>query len=228
VTPRINISAGELFELIRPAALILSALISTWVFASARRRFPLYVALLWAGRDSFVSCQLFYRSTSSQAMIWHRSDSRLTFVGRIIMPLIYAAAVLGGTLFYLRQERPWCRCSPGSGRLREGARNHREAIAQYQAALVESDDPHIHKLLGIELSAMNYWTDALGEFRLAQRGGEPDDLIIVHVAGLLNVLNQPNQARLEYERFLTSSLCTQQLPDERCEKVRKVIESPVK
>lgn len=37
------ISAGELFELTRPAAFVLSALASTWVFASARRQgFALY------------------------------------------------------------------------------------------------------------------------------------------------------------------------------------------
>jgi tetratricopeptide (TPR) repeat protein len=47
--PRWSISAGELFELTRPASFALSALISTWVFASARRRgFPLYAALAWA------------------------------------------------------------------------------------------------------------------------------------------------------------------------------------
>ena len=227
MTPRINISAGELFELIRPAALILSALISTWVFASARRRFPFYVALLWA-----VATLLFLPIVLPlyviAVLIWRRSESRSHLRWPIIMPLIYAAAVLGGTLFYLRQETRGVDAHLAQAAYAKVRGNHREAIAQYQAALLESDDPHIHKLLGIELSAMNYWTDALGEFRLAQRGGEPDDLIIVHVAGLLNVLNQPNQARLEYERFLTSSLCTQQLPDERCEKVRKVIESPVK
>lgn len=35
---RWNISAGELFELTRPAAFVLSGLVSTWVLASARRR----------------------------------------------------------------------------------------------------------------------------------------------------------------------------------------------
>jgi len=220
VTPRINISAGELFELIRPAALILSALISTWVFASARRRFPFYVALLWA-----VATLLFLPIVLPlyviAVLIWRRSESRSHLRWPIIMPLIYAAAVLGGTLFYLRQERRGVDAHLAQAAYAKVRGNHREAIAQYQAALVESDDPHIHKLLAIELSAMNYWTEALGEFRLAQRRGEPDDLMLVHIAGLLNVLNQPNQARLEYERFLTSSMCTQQLPDERCELARK-------
>ena len=83
--PRINISAGELFELIRPAALILSALISTWVLASARRRFPFYVALLWA-----VATLLFLPIVLPlyliAVLIWHRSEPHSRWP--IIMPLI--------------------------------------------------------------------------------------------------------------------------------------------
>lgn len=44
MSPRWQISAGELFELTRPAAFVLSALLSSWVLASARRRgFTLYL-----------------------------------------------------------------------------------------------------------------------------------------------------------------------------------------
>ncbi len=43
-----QISAGELFEWARPAAFALSALLSAWVLASARRyRFPLYQVAAW-------------------------------------------------------------------------------------------------------------------------------------------------------------------------------------
>lgn len=49
MNPRWPISAGELFELTRSAAFALSALISTWVLASARRRgFGLYGVAAWA------------------------------------------------------------------------------------------------------------------------------------------------------------------------------------
>ena len=41
-------SAGQLFDLIMPAALAASALISTWVLASARKRFRLHYALALA------------------------------------------------------------------------------------------------------------------------------------------------------------------------------------
>jgi tetratricopeptide (TPR) repeat protein len=45
----LSISAGELFELTRPAAFVLSALASTWVLASARRQsFALYAVAAWA------------------------------------------------------------------------------------------------------------------------------------------------------------------------------------
>ena len=41
---RTNMSAGQLFDLIMPAAFALSALLSTWVLASARKRFQLLQA----------------------------------------------------------------------------------------------------------------------------------------------------------------------------------------
>ncbi|MDX6694224.1 MAG: Tetratricopeptide repeat [Blastocatellia bacterium] len=48
MSPRWQISAGELFELTRPAAFALSALVSTWTLASARRRgFALYAVAAW-------------------------------------------------------------------------------------------------------------------------------------------------------------------------------------
>lgn len=218
--PRINISAGELFELIRPAALILSALISTWVFASARRRFPFYIALLWAVATLLLLAIVLPLYVIA-VLIWHPSESRSHPRWPIIVPLIYGTAVLGGTLIYLRQETRGVDAHLAQAAYAKVRGNHREAIAQYQAALSESDDPHIHKLLAIELSAMNYWTEALAEFRLAEKGGEPDDLIILRIAQLLDNLNQPNQAEIEYQRFLDSAICTQALPDERCELARK-------
>lgn len=48
MSPRWQISAGELFELTRPAAFALSALVSTWVLASTRRHgFALYAVAAW-------------------------------------------------------------------------------------------------------------------------------------------------------------------------------------
>ena len=48
MSPSWQISAGELFELTRPAAFALSALLSAWVLASARRHgFALYAVAAW-------------------------------------------------------------------------------------------------------------------------------------------------------------------------------------
>jgi hypothetical protein len=48
LSPRWQISGGELFELTRPAAFALSALVSTWTLTSARRRgFALYAVAAW-------------------------------------------------------------------------------------------------------------------------------------------------------------------------------------
>lgn len=48
MSPFWPISAGELFELTRPAAFVLSAFVSAWVLASARRQgFTFYAIALW-------------------------------------------------------------------------------------------------------------------------------------------------------------------------------------
>src|SRR5436190_6776610 len=41
-------SAGELFELLRPAVLVISGLLSVWVLAVARRRYSLLLSGAWA------------------------------------------------------------------------------------------------------------------------------------------------------------------------------------
>ena len=76
--------------------------------------------------------------------------------------------------------------------------NRVRSIAEYRAALLEQDDPHTRKLLGIELFEAGYLTEALAELRRAERDGEKDDLVILRIASLLEALGQPHQARLEY------------------------------
>ena len=49
------------------------------------------------------------------------------------------------------------------------------AIREYREALKREDDPHIHKLLAIELANAGYISEAITEFRLAEQGGETDD-----------------------------------------------------
>ena len=94
--------------------------------------------------------------------------------------------------------------------------DHNLAIKEYRTALLRIDDGHTHKLLGLELAAVGLSTEALGEFRLAEKGGEPDDLLAYRIAIILGELNQHNQATLEYERFLQTRVCTQDLPAREC------------
>ena len=87
-------SAGELFDLIMPAASVISALLSTWVLASARRRFRLYYAIALAIGTLFLPLIVF--PIYLVMMLWRkRSDPPQRW--RYALPLLYAAIVLAGT-----------------------------------------------------------------------------------------------------------------------------------
>ena len=96
-------SAGELFDLIMPAAFVLSALLSTWVFASARRRFNFYYALALALGTLFLPLIVF--PIYLVIMLW-RKRSDLLPRWRYALPLVYAVIVLAGiaTSLYLDRE----------------------------------------------------------------------------------------------------------------------------
>ena len=220
--PRLTISAGELFELIRPAVLIVSVLLSTWVFASARQRFSFLSALLWAFASFFLTpivlplyliVLLFRRGTPHRQIRW-----------KLLIPLVYALLVLAGVSLYLRQQNRGVDAHLARAEYSKLRGNRVETIAEYRAALLEQDDPHTRKLLGIELYESGYWTEALGELRKAEQEGESDDLVIFRIAKLLDLLNLTSQAQLEYKRFLESGLCVQPLPDPRCKSARSRIQ----
>lgn len=221
---KFDISAGEFFELIRPTVLVLSALASIWVLASARRhRSGDFVAIGWALGTLFfplITLPLYLIAR----FIRHRSEQPhdgKTFSSspaprRLVIPLAYGAVVLSSIGFYLYWDHQsvdghLARAAQAKVRGKRGG-----AIDEYRAALTLEDNPHTRKLLAMELADTGDWTGALIEFRKAEDGGEPDDLIAHYVATLLDLLNLPNQATLEYQRFLASGVCTQPLPDDRC------------
>lgn len=236
---QINISAGELFELIRPAAFVLATLVSTWVFASARRRrFSFYQALGWAIGTLFfplivLPLYLLARFARKQPVSKQRepTDSGNETIGartstprlRVVAPLAYAAVVFAGISLYLYLDYQGVDAHLARAAHAKLRGNRGETIEQYRQALELEDNPHIHKLLGIELANARYWTDALSEFRLAELGGEPDESIPYYIATLLVALNQPSQAALEYQKFLQAKMCTQALPDDRCEVASRFI-----
>jgi hypothetical protein len=152
----------------------------------------------------------------------YSADARKTFSSsstprwRVAIPLTYATAVLSLIGFYLYWDH-----HSVDGHLTRAAHakisgKRAGTINEYRAALNLEDDPHTRKLLARELADTGDWTGALVELRKAEQGGEPDDLIAFYIGSLLDLLNLPNQATLEYQRFLETTACTQPLPDERC------------
>lgn len=168
-------SAGELFDLIMPAAFVLSALLSTWVLASARRRFRLYYAIALAAGTLFLPLIVF--PIYLVIMLWRKRSDSPPPRWRYALPLLYAAIVLAGivTFFYLDRRSVDAHLARATrAKLVEDAN---AAIREYRQALALEDNPHTHKLLAIELAKAGYVSEAISEFRLAQQGGEPDDSI---------------------------------------------------
>ncbi|MBA2526768.1 MAG: hypothetical protein H0V18_13450 [Pyrinomonadaceae bacterium] len=231
---KFDISAGGFFELIRPAVLVLSALASIWVLASARRhRFLTYVAIGWALGTLFFPLitlplyliALFIRRRSEQTTnrgveAGNTFSSSAAPSRPVVIPLAYAAVVLSLIGFYLYWDY-----QSVDGHLARAVQaklsgKRGGTIDEYRAALKLEDNPHTRKLLALELADTGDWTGALFELRMAEQGGEVDDLMAFYIATLLDSLNLPNQATLEYQRFLESRVCTQPVPEERCSQAR--------
>ncbi|HET6668987.1 MAG TPA: hypothetical protein VFH15_02040 [Pyrinomonadaceae bacterium] len=222
---QINISAGELFELIWPAVLILFALLSTWVLASARKRFSFGTALTWALATFSLTPVIF--PLYLIVLLKRRGSSHREVPWRFLVPLAYGLLVVGGIALYLYDQNRGVDVHLARAAYAKIRGNRVKAIAEYRAALLEEDDPHTRKLLGVELFEAGYWTEALSELRQAEAGGERDDLVILRIGSVLDAIGLPNQAQLEYQRFLLSPLCTQPVPDRRCETARGLLEKEV-
>src|SRR5256885_7017823 len=127
---------------------------------------PLYlVARLWRSRT-------------------HTGQAR-SLRARLVPPLAYAAALfaLAGLYFvhdYRSLDARLARASDADLHVQ-----YERAAREYRSALQLNDDPHTHKLLGLELAAARQWTDALAELRAAERGGEPDAALPYHIAKAL-------------------------------------------
>src|SRR5688572_32674911 len=93
-------SAGELFALLMPAASVISALLSTWVLASARRRFHFFYAIALAIGTLFLPLIVF--PIYLVIMLWRKRNGPPQR-WRYALPLLYVVIVLVGiaTFFYL-------------------------------------------------------------------------------------------------------------------------------
>lgn len=154
-----------------PAAFVFSALISTWVLASARKRFSIYSSIGWAVGTLFLPLIVF--PLYLVAMMWRKSDG-LPKKRRYTLPLLYATIVLSAltAFFYLDSRSVDAHLARATRAKLRG--DTQTVIHEYRQALALEDDPHTHKLLAIELANAGYVTEASSEFRLAEQGGEPD------------------------------------------------------
>ena len=202
--PRIEMSAGEFFDLIRPAAIVLAALVSTWVFASARKRFPTYIALVWAGATLFFPLIVLPLYLAS-LLLWRRPVRIPKW--RLGFPVIYALAVLTVIGIYLARDYRSVDAHLARATQARLKYDRRRTIAELQKALALEDNAHTHKLLAREFFEAGYLSEAISEYRLAEKGGEPDDSINFQLGLIFELLNQPGKARLEYQRFLSTSTC---------------------
>jgi MFS family permease len=165
-----GISAGQLFDLIMPAAFVISALVSTWVLASARKRFQLHFAIGWAVGTLFLPLIIF--PLYLVIILWRRK------VGppqrwRYTLPLLYATIVLSAIAGYFYFDTRSVDAHLARANQAKLTGDTHAAIREYRAALAVEDDPHTHKLLAIQLEKAGQMSEASDEFRRAQQGGEP-------------------------------------------------------
>lgn len=214
--PRFNMSAGELFELIRPSMLIVAALLSTWVLYSARKRFPLYAAFAWALGTLFLPLVVLpvYLIV---ILLWRRAVNSPR--RSLILPLAYGLIVTASIAVYFYFDSRTVDAHLARAARAKVIDDHGTVIREYRSALALEDNPHTHKLLALQLMQAGYFTEAVSEFRLAQQGGEPDDVIHYNLGLLFERLSQNGQARLEFEEFLLTQTC--QTPDDLCDSARQ-------
>ena len=162
-------SAGQLFDLIMPAAFALSALLSTWVLVSARRRFQLLQAFGLAIGTLILPLIVF--PIYLAIMLW-RKKTGAPPKWRYALPIFYAVITLSaiGLFFYLDSRTADAHLARATqAKLVEDSQT---AIREYRQALEVDDDPHTHKLLAIELANAGHLDEAISEFKIAEERGE--------------------------------------------------------
>lgn len=219
-------SAGGFFEFLRPAALVLSALLSVWVLASARRyRLQLPIAFAWALGTfifPFIAFPIFLivRSARKRAQ---RDNDELPPPAKLryLLPLIYGVGLLSILAVYLYRDYRSVDAHLARAVRAKVMNEPDKAIREYQAALKIEDNAHTHKLLANEFAETGKWEDALREFRAAEKGGEADDTTTFGMARALEATGHSLDALGNYEKFLAGAVCSSPNNDPRCEKARE-------
>jgi hypothetical protein len=213
-------SAGELFDLIRSAVIVLSALLSTWILTSARRRFRLYQALLISVAAFFLPFVILPLYLA-MLLAWPRPKRAVTR-WRFAVPLLFLTTILTIASVYTVIDERTVDAHLARASMARVHSDSTTAIKEYRAALKLEDDPHTHKLLAQTLDDTGFFMDAITEFRIAEQGGEPDDSIHFRLALLLEKIDHKGESILEFKKFVASETCLQ--IDYRCEAARQRIE----
>jgi len=147
--------------------------------------------------------------------LW-RKKYALPLLYALALPLLYTLALLSaGAIYFYRDYHTFDAHLTRATKARLLGKRA-VTIRAYRAALRLADDAHTRKLLAIQLAADGQTEAALAEFRAAERGGEPDELLPFRTAHALDTLGRPAEAHLEYQKFLQGNLCARSLPDMRC------------
>ncbi len=143
---------------------------------------------------------------------------------RRTLPFVYLLAVLSlGALLYYRDAQSLDAHLARANQARLLGKRHK-TIGEYRAALKLEENAHTRNLLGIELAADGQLEAALAEFRAAQSAGEPDDELPYRIATTLDALKRPDEALIEYQKFLHTGRCASSYPDPQCAVARARVE----
>jgi len=212
-------SAGELFDLIRPVVIVLSAILSTWILVSARRRFRLYQALLISLAAFFLPFVILPLYLAV-LLLWPRQKHPVK-KWRFAVPLLFLTTILIIATVYIFFDERTVDAHLARASMAKVHSDPTTAIKEYRLALKLEDDPHTHKLLAQTLDDTGFLMDAITEFRTAEKGGEPDDSIHFRLALLLEKIDHKGESILEFKKFVASETCLQ--IDYRCEAARQRI-----
>lgn len=216
------VSAGGLTEVLQPVLFAVAALVSAIVLADALRGgFNIYEVAGWTLATFFYPYIIFPLYIIARFIKRREPRPRRKFtqtILRVFVPaFVYLLIILSiGAVLREREAHSFEHYLERAiaARLRD---RHLEAADAYRAALAVQDDPHTHKLLGVQLMMSHKWADAYEHFLAAEKGGENDEALSFYLASVLDELKRGDEAVGYYLKFTTTSLCKRAVPDQRCQ-----------
>jgi len=203
----------------RPSLVVASAFLSALILWSSRRRFPLYQALLWAIATFYLP--LIVLPLYWVFLLFKRPQLLSHIKWGFIVPFAYLGVILliAGAYKYFDDRSVDAHLARATNaKIRADPLS---AINEYREALKIEDAPHTHKLLAATLEEAGLYSEAINEYRAAERGGEPDDFLHYKLGVLLERLNQRDEALIEFKKFVSSDMCLH--ADQQCDDVRQKI-----